>query len=190
MSSSPSLETEQEKCTHSQKKRAGLAWYVSPRLWLRKIIGLNDTPHSIALGAAIGTFVAFTPTVGIQMLVVLAIAWILKPFFRFNKFAGLIAVYISNPVTTLPIYWFNYWIGSFFIPGNLTRERLATVLSYQSLWQWSKSMWALLVEIGWPLLLGSVIIGVICALPTYPLVKWLVEAVQHRKRHHRANSSF
>ena len=190
MSSSPILETEQEQCTLSPKKRAGLTWYVSPRLWLRKIIGLNDTPHSIALGAAVGTFVAFTPTVGIQMLVVLAVAWLMKPFFRFNKLAGLIAVYISNPVTTLPIYWFNYWIGSFFIPGNLTREHLATLLSYESLWQWSNSMWALLIEIGWPLLLGSVIVGLFCALPTYPLVKWLVDTVQARKRHHRSKNSF
>ena len=173
----------------SQKKSTWLLWCVSPRLWIRKIVRLNDTPHSIALGAAIGTFVAFTPTVGIQMLVVLAVAGICKPFFRFNKLAGLIAVYISNPITTLPIYWFSYWVGSFFVPGNLTRERLATVLNYQGLMQWSKSMWSLLIEIGGPLVLGSVIVGIICALPTYPVVKWLAETLQKRKHGRQANES-
>ncbi|MBV10370.1 MAG: hypothetical protein CMN21_14270, partial [Rubinisphaera sp.] len=74
-------------------------WYVSPQLWLRKIVSLDDTPHSIALGTSIGVFVAMTPTVGIQMVVVLLIAALCKPFFRFNQVAGLIAVYISNPVT-------------------------------------------------------------------------------------------
>ncbi|MBL4886215.1 MAG: DUF2062 domain-containing protein [Planctomycetaceae bacterium] len=184
MSSFPTLENDQ-KTSMPSGKRIGWTWCVSPRLWVRKIIGLDDTPRAIALGAAIGTFIAFTPTVGAQMLIVLAVGWLCKPVFRFNKLASLVAVYISNPVTTLPIYWFNYWVGSFIVPGNLTRERLATFLDYQGFSQWGQSLWAMLVEIGWPLLLGSLIVGLLCALPTYPLVKFLVESLQARKRAHQ-----
>ena len=180
MPSSTQINSEQPTGAASEK-RMGLAWYVSPRLWIRELIGLNDTPRAIALGAAIGTFIAFTPTVGAQMLIVLGVGWLCKPFFRFNKLAGLIAVYISNPVTTLPIYWFNYWIGTFFMPGNLTHDQLATVLDYQGFTQWGQSLWALMIEIGWPLLIGSLIVGLICALPAYPLVKWLVGSMQARK---------
>lgn len=185
MPSSPLLKTEQEAAA-PEEKRMGLAWCVSPRLWIREIVGLDDTSHAIALGTAIGVFIAFTPTVGAQMLIVLTIGWMCKPFFRFNKLAGLIAVYISNPVTTLPIYWFNYWIGSFFIPGNLTRERLATVLNYHDFRQWCQSMWSMLIDIGWPLLIGSLVAGLVCALPSYPLVKWLVEQLQAKRRRHKA----
>jgi len=183
MSSTPTVKTELRSGT-PPRRRWGLSWYLSPRLWIREIIGLDDTPRAIALGTAIGTFIAFTPTVGAQMLIVLAVGWLCKPFFRFNKLAGLIAVYISNPVTTLPIYWFNYWVGSFVIPGNLTHERLKTVLNYQDFSQWGQTMWSMLIEIGWPLLLGSFIVGLLCALPTYPLVKWLVGTLQQKKHAH------
>ena len=150
-------------------------------MWLRKILSQDDTPHSIALGTAIGTFIAFTPTVGIQMLVVVLIGWLCRPLFRFNHIAALLAVYISNPVTTLPIYWFNYWIGTFFVAGDLTRERLAELLHYDGFAAWWISLWALTVEIGWPLLIGSVIVGLACALPSYPLIKWLAETFKAHK---------
>ncbi len=157
-------------------------WYVSPQLWLRKIVSLEDTPHSIALGTSIGVFVAMTPTVGIQMIVVLLIAALCKPFFRFNRVAGLIAVYVSNPVTTLPIYWFNYWIGTFFISGNVTRADLAEALQYDSFADWCRSVFRLLFEFGWPLVIGSVLVGLICAIPSYPLIKWLAGAMQRKTR--------
>ena len=65
----------------------------------RSILMLEDTPHSIALGTAIGLFIAWTPTVGIHMILVVSLAL----FLRANKVAGLIAVYISNPLTLAPI---------------------------------------------------------------------------------------
>lgn len=167
-----------------QKSASSWWWYVSPQAWLRNIVSQEDTPHSIALGTAIGTFIAFTPTVGIQMIVVLLLAWLCKPLFRFNKIAALLAVYISNPVTTLPIYWFNYWIGTCFIEGDLTREHLAELLRYEGFVAWWKSLWELTIEIGWPLLLGSAIVGAICALIAYPLVKWLATTIDHRKQAH------
>lgn len=157
-------------------------WYVSPQLWLRKIVSLDDTPHSIALGTSIGVFVAMTPTVGIQMVVVLLIAALCKPFFRFNQVAGLIAVYISNPVTTLPIYWFNYWVGTFFIEGNVTRADLAEALQYDSFADWFRSVFKLIFEFGWPLVIGSVLVGIVCAIPSYPLTKWLAGAMQRKTR--------
>jgi hypothetical protein len=42
-----------------------------------KFLMLDDTPHRIALGIAIGVFVAWTPTVGVQMLAVIPIAFLL-----------------------------------------------------------------------------------------------------------------
>ena len=51
----------------------------------RAIVMLDDTPHSIALGTAIGLFIAWTPTVGIHMILVVALALL----FRANKVAGL-----------------------------------------------------------------------------------------------------
>lgn len=155
-------------------------WYLSPQGWIRTIVSQDDTPRSIALGAALGTFIAFTPTVGMQMVLVLLIAWLTKPLFRFNQVAALVAVYISNPVTTLPIYWFNYYIGTFFVPGDLTRQQLAELLNYDGFVAWWRSLWALTIEIGSPLVLGSVLVGLCCAFAVYPVIFWLANSLQKK----------
>jgi len=157
-------------------------WYVSPQLWLRKIVTLNDTPHSIALGTSIGVFVAMTPTVGIQMVLVLALAALFKPLFQFNRVAGLIAVYISNPVTTVPIYWFNYWVGTFFVAGTVTRQDLKEALEYNGWADWWQSLVQLTWEFGWPLIIGSLVVGLACAVPSYPIMKWLVHVLKRKHR--------
>ena len=77
-----------------------LRWWSDPRSLLRHILMLDDTPHSIALGTAIGMFIGMTPTVGIQMILVIVFAFLVKPLFTFNRIAALITVYISNPLAT------------------------------------------------------------------------------------------
>ena len=96
-----------------------LSWY-SPRYLLRAILMLDGSPHSIALGTAIGMFIALTPTVGIQMLIVIGFAFLVRPLFRFNKMAALMTVYISNPLTVVPLYWFNYKVGTIFLEGTVS----------------------------------------------------------------------
>ena len=46
--------------------RRSLGRYVFERL-IRPVLCLRDNPHSLALGIAMGLWVALTPTVGIQM---------------------------------------------------------------------------------------------------------------------------
>jgi hypothetical protein len=62
----------------------------TPRTLLRSILMLDDTPHSVALGTAIGMFVGMTPTVGIQMIIVLIVAFLTRPFLKFNKIAAVL----------------------------------------------------------------------------------------------------
>ena len=153
--------------------------WLDPRHLYRSILLLDDTPHSIALGSAIGVFVAFTPTVGVQMIFVLLIALLVRPFFTFNKIAALIAVYISNPLTTLPIYWFNYKIGTYFVSGNVAQEDLTVLLKYNNFSEWWDTVCGLLFRMGWPLVIGSVIVALICAALAYPLILIFTKGYQN-----------
>lgn len=155
---------------------------IDPRLWLRALLMLDGTAHQIALGAAIGMFVALTPTVGIQMLLVLLIAMLTRSLFRFNKMAALIAVYVSNPLTVVPIYWFNYKIGTIYFPSTISKEEFAQLFEYQGLEEWWTSMTRLFIDLGVPLLTGSFIVATIGGLITYPLVLRLLNRM---KRVHR-----
>ena len=147
---------------------------------LRTILMLDDTPHSIALGTAIGMFVGMTPTVGVQMLIVLGIAFLTRPFFHFNRVAGVLTVYVTNPLTIVPVYWFNYCVGTLFVEQRVSYEHFAAILQYEGFEQWWVTVSRLLSEVGLPLLTGSLIVAVICSLATYPAMIWLISRVRHR----------
>ena len=142
--------------------------WISPQTVLRNILGIRDSAHSIALGTAIGVAIGMTPTVGIQMIIVVVVAFLTRPFFYFNRMAGVLAVYISNPLTIVPIYYFLYWVGTFFVEGNLTREDFREVLDFQGLAGWWHAITNLFVEIGAPLLIGTAIVAPISGLLTSP----------------------
>jgi uncharacterized protein len=71
------------------------------------VLHADDPLHRLALGIAIGIFVTFTPTIGAQMAIVVFLAWLLNA----NKLVGVPLVWISNPVTFVPIYYPCYWLG-------------------------------------------------------------------------------
>lgn len=142
---------------------------------------LDDTPHSIALGTAIGVFVAMTPTIGLQMAMVGCVAVLAKPLFRFNIVAGLLAVYISNPLTMVPLYWFNYLVGTLFVKGNIRYDDLVRLLQYEGFSQWWASLCKLFVEIGAPLLIGSLIVALVSGVLSYPFVRWMLRVVRDER---------
>ena len=126
-----------EKQTIPPVEGRGRSWFY--RSWLyRKIITtvlhINDTPEAVALGVGLGIFIAMTPTVGLQMTLVLVI----HTLFRANRLAGLVMVYISNPFTLVPIYWLDYMVGSVVLRHPLysyeefaERARLIRELAYR-----------------------------------------------------------
>ncbi len=163
-----------------------MRWWSGPRAILRTVLMLDDTPHSIALGTAIGMFIGMTPTVGIQMLLVMAFAFVTSRFLHFNRMAALITVYISNPITVLPIYWLDYQIGSMIVGGTLSYETLAGILEYNSIREWWATIVALFVEIGVPLVIGSLIVASIASAITYPIIWYLLSTMRRgysKKRH-------
>ena len=145
---------------------------------MRAILILKDDARAIALGSAIGVFVAFTPTVGIQVLIVLLIALLSRPFFRFNRLAAILAVNISNPFTVVPIYWFNYRLGTLMYRQTVSRTEFAGLFRYSGVGDWWRSFQAVFVQVGTPLLLGSLIVATVLGLATYPLMYRLLTRTQ------------
>ncbi len=73
-----------------------------------RFLKIHGHPREIALGLALGVFVAMTPTMGFQM----AIAVCLATLFKWNKMAAGLGVWVTNPVTAPIIYPVCYYIGS------------------------------------------------------------------------------
>ncbi|RMG35818.1 MAG: DUF2062 domain-containing protein [Planctomycetota bacterium] len=164
------------------------AW-LHPRFILRTILMLDDTPHSIALGTAIGTFVGLTPTVGLQMVIVLILDRALRCFVRFNRIAALLAVYISNPLTVVPIYYLDYRVGTLIFEGGLRYADFRRILHFRGWHGWWRALWTLLVDIGAPLIVGSLIVGAVGAAVAYPSTRWAVQRMRGAQRRRAGNRS-
>ncbi|HIK93708.1 MAG TPA: DUF2062 domain-containing protein [Planctomycetes bacterium] len=146
----------------------------SPRVLLRSVLALDDSPHAIALGAAIGVFVGLTPSVGIQTIIILALVFLTRRFFYFNVTAAMLLTYISNPLTMVPLYYFWYRLGTWFVPGNATVDQFEAILNFEGLAGWWQATCSLAVQVGTPMLIGSLLTAPIGALIAYPLTRFLV----------------
>ena len=147
---------------------------MTARALLRKILMLDDTPHSVALGTTIGMFIGMTPTVGVQMIIVVVIAFLTRPLLRFNKIAAVLTVYVTNPLTFVPIYWFNYQVGTWFIPSDVTYEDFVDIVKFDTHEKWSERALSLITDLGAPLLVGCLLVAIVSSAVTYPTMRWLL----------------
>jgi uncharacterized protein (DUF2062 family) len=156
---------------------------------LRYVLSLDDTPHHVALGTAVGLFVGMTPTPGLQMLLVACVYYTSRRLVRFNLAAGLVMTYASNPITALPLAWFQYKVGRLFVGGSLTKAELEAVLFAPKDGRWWDAAVAAITDLGAAYLLGSVISAAACAALCYPIMKYFLHLVRTRSGHDASRSS-
>ena len=90
-----------------------VSWRRSALYYLKRVLRLSGTPHAIAMGAAIGAAVSFTPLMGFHLVATFALAWL----FRANMIAGGIGTAIGNPLT-FPFIWAStYELGHLMLKG-------------------------------------------------------------------------
>lgn len=158
-------------------------WHRFKHYLAHKVLHTDDTPHAIALGAAIGMFVALLPLLGIQMIVAIGLA----ALFRANKVVCIPMVWLTNPFTALPIYWACFAFGRY-VMGSTPDE--ATVLSIigevhrSSLLEWSFWMqfFRQLAGLGLELWVGCVIVGGVSGVATYFVVRSALTSYRERRR--------
>lgn len=163
-----------------KKRRPNLFFKLRPVL--RWVTRLRSSPQAIAGGLALGVFVAFTPTYGVQLFLVVFLATLLD----FNRPASLIPVWITNPVTIAPVYTFNYWLGCFFWSGPPVSEvskqfmEIAVKLAKLDFWDIHHQVSNLMTigkDVFIPLIIGSIVVGVVLGGITYwgslPLLRLL-----------------
>jgi len=145
------------------------AWLAAHHMTLMTIA---DTPHSIALGSAIGIFFGFTPLYPFKTLLSIAAAWIC----RCNKVAAAIAVTLHDIVIfAMPaIYFVEYKLGCWILqrpPPQRLRITHFQVSDYLH--------WGFFLRVVWPALIGSLFIAVPCAIATYLIMRLLVSRARN-----------
>jgi hypothetical protein len=151
------------------------------------ILHADDSSHRIALGVGLATFVAILPIIGLQTIIALALA----ALFRANKAVCIPTVWITNPVTVLPIYAGCLALGRYILGIGAAPPPVVTDLAaIEAHFEWvdllSLSTWWNLLnysfELGLDLWVGCLIVAVVLSVPAYFLSKWAVDA---SRRHHQ-----
>ena len=158
------------------------------RLGIRKLISIlrqKDPPHRIALGAAIGIFIGLLPIMGIQM----AVATILALPLRGNIKAAIAGVWISNPITFIPMYFGYYQFGLVFFPTReIGWDRFKEIVTEAAKWDWSAvghsiaKVLSLGADILIPMWTGSGILAVVFGIVTYFVAYRFVVNYRARKK--------
>jgi len=122
----------------------------------KKILSLfrnqNGSPLFNAKGLAIGVFSGCFPFFGFQTLIGVFFAKLAKG----NIFLAAIGTWISNPFTYIPLYYFNYKVGSIFF-NTTSNEIIEKSLVIDDLWKQGRIF-------SLKLLLGSSCVGFLLAL--------------------------
>jgi uncharacterized protein (DUF2062 family) len=143
--------------------------------WLRAhhltLMTLPDTPHSIALGSAIGMFFGFTPLFGMKTLLSLALAWMLKG----NKIAAFITVTLHDLLLPFvpAIFFWQYRMGMWVLYGRVPERPGFRHVSLGDYMEWTTFL-----TVGRPLLVGSLFL----ALPAAVVIYFALRGVLLRAR--------
>ena len=139
----------------------------------KKILSLflqqNGSPFFNAKGLAIGVFSGCFPFFGLQTLLGISLAKLAKG----NLFLAAIGTWISNPLTYIPLYYFNYKVGSIFFKNN-PNIIFDENLTVNDLWQ-QGSMFSFI------LILGSSLVGLVLAFISGLIVFFLYKMKNKNK---------
>jgi len=160
-------------------------WRRTQRFLVHRVLHTDDTPHAIALGAGLAVFVAFLPLIGIQTVLAVALAAV----FRANKAICIPVVWISNPVTLVPIYGACFEFGRFLMAGGEPRAEtqvLSKLEPHGGLSLLEPAFWSNLIsraaDYGVELWVGCVSVGFVFAILSYGLARWGIAVYRERRR--------
>lgn len=137
--------------THKSLRRLGRFLH-EPNLW-----HLNR--RSVAGGAAVGLFCAFLP-IPAQMIP----ATLVSVLLRVNLPIAIAGVWVTNPLTVAPIYYFCYVLGAWVL-GTPVQE-----VQFAISWEWFGGE---LQRIWQPFLLGCLLVSSVSAALAYLVVRLL-----------------
>ena len=151
-----------------------------PRLkgwWMKhhqRVMSLEDTAHSIALGMAIGIFFGFTPLWSLKTLLSIGVAWLLNS----NKIAAAISVTLHDVILPFmpAIFWWEYKVGFYILNGRMPARMRFGHMSMHEFFHWKR-----FVSVIWPTFIGSVLLGVPFAIVSYFVVRSLVLKTRARR---------
>ncbi|QWR76776.1 DUF2062 domain-containing protein [Candidatus Magnetomonas plexicatena] len=131
----------------------------------KQLIGIDDPPFLIALSFGIGVFFGFSPLYGIHTVLGLMAAWA----FKLNKASVITGVYLSNPLTVIPIYTFGTWVG-IKITGST-----ASLSDFNLKGLTLSNIEDTLESLLWPFMIGNTVLSVIAGFISFAILFYILK---------------
>ena len=158
---------------------------VATRLATRRLSRLRASPHEIALGCAAGAFASVTPLLGVQTLIAVAIALLLRASIP----AAIVGTFVGNPLSWPFIWVSTYAMGLHIVGLDGMLDPAAFERDVYLLWgamlerspHVLDTTAALLWPLLWPMLAGSLPIGLLTGAVVYYISRNVVRAWRDRR---------
>jgi uncharacterized protein (DUF2062 family) len=124
------------------------------------LMTLPDTPHAIALGAAIGMFFGFTPLFGLKTILAFITTWA----FKANKTSAVITVQLHDlllPVVPAMFFW-QYKLGMWALYHRMPQRPGYRRVALADFMEWTTFL-----TVGRPILIGSLFFALPAAVVVY-----------------------
>ncbi len=172
-----------------QRRKHGPHWLpegLGRLLYLRLVVPVRrerNGAHTIARGAMVGAFIGMTPTVGIQIPIVLVVWWAMRRLgWHFSVILAIAWTWLSNPATMLPLYYLFYRTGGLMLrlfiqlPEGGNGDPLRMLLHGDgpgSMTESSRLFLHILEVAGLQMMIGCLPYGLALGLFAYWLVRWM-----------------
>jgi len=141
--------------------------------WLGKLLEdpnlLHLNKHSVSAAVSVGLFVGLVPA-PFQMVVAAVLAFLV----RANLPISVTLVWVSNPITMPPIFYFTYLVGAEILQVPLPD------IEFEFSMEWFIQEFGAIWQ---PLLLGSLLVGLISAIAGNVIVRilWRLHVIKNWK---------
>ena len=152
--------------------RAGLKR--SFRYMKLRLLRISASPRAVATGVAIGVGVAWTPFLGVHIVIAMVLGYIC----RANLVAAALGTTFANPLT-FPFIWASTWeLGHVMLgrdnPRNAEHFDFAALFGHFDF----RQIWTPVLE---PMLIGAIVPGIVCAIVAYIAVYAVIRSFRLRK---------
>lgn len=145
----------------------------------KRILRIRATPYALSAGFAMGIFAAFSPALGLHILIALALAWGIGG----NLIAAAFGTAAANPLTFPVMIASEFKVGQLVFGGaNELPVSLHVIGAKLSHFDFA-GIWGPVIK---PLLAGSFVLGAVFAAFAYVLVYYAAAAFANQRQHRKA----
>ena len=143
---------------------------------------IPGTPSSIAAGFAVGVGIAMTPFYGTHIVTAALVAWAI----RGNILASILGAQAANPWTAPPLWFGAYYLGTWMMGIDSKAHPPSFVQMFKGLTEatlnlnmdmFLETVW----PIFWPMMVGSVPMGLVAGTVSYFALLQVLRTAQHRR---------